>query len=185
MIRNSTETLPMNWIVSCLTLLTTVGGIVRADDSTPCAGSHPPSSFSLADVSIECKRTGGWGGQTTITLSGGGTGVKTESGELRDPQSTKFLVEPKELFDLLQLCYRENFFSFLESYAHPEFLRLGVAGKIDTLGTDVFDATSESVTVRIGGYSKSVSWLLGHGNPPGVLSEIYKRAENIASRPVP
>ncbi len=175
----------MNKLVSCVAFLTVVVGSVRADDRTPCAAAHPPSSFSLADVSIECKRVGGWGGQTTITISGSGRGVKTESGELRDPESTSFVVDPKAVFDVLQLCYRENFFSFLESYAHPEFLRLGVAGKIDTLGTVVSDATGESVTVRIAGYSKSVSWLPGFGNPPGILSEVYKRAEDIASRPVP
>jgi hypothetical protein len=175
----------MNMLVGCLALLSTLGGSIRADDGTPCGGSQPPGSYSLSDVSIECKRGSSWGSQTTITLSGSGTGVKVESGELREPQSTALVIDPKEVFDLLQLCYRENFFSLLESYASPQFLRLGVGGRIDTLGTNISDATGQSVTVRIGKYSKSVGWLPGHGNPPAALSEIYKRVEEIASRPVP
>ena len=177
----------MNRLVSCLAFLMIIGGSVQAEGSAPCSGAPPPGPYSLPDVTLECKRVGGWGGQTAITLSGRGTGVKLKSGEQSNAQAARFefVLDPKVVFDLLRRCYEENFFSFLDSYQHPQSLRIGVGGQIVFTGESIFDATFYSVSVRIGAYSKTVSYFPEYGRPPAVLSEICKRIEELSSRPVP
>lgn len=174
----------MRQLVCVFALLTLLGAVTRGADPEPCVVEQPPSHYSLADVVFECKRVGGWGGQTAITLSGHGTGVRITTSEAGDEQTTKFIVEPKEVFDLLQRCYEDNFFSFLGDYKHAQAADLGVGGNVRVLEENVYDATYKSVTVRIGDYSKSVSFFPGHGSPPAVLNELCKRAEDMASRPV-
>ena len=58
------------------------------------------------------------------------------------------------------------------------------AGRIDALGAHASDIAGERVTLRIGTFSNSVSYLQSFSNPPSIVQTLVKRINDISSRPV-
>ena len=104
-----------------------------------------------------------------------------ERWELKDDTTSPFTVDSAEVFQLLQLCYRDGFFELQSNYGPVNEVRLRADGMVETLTTVVADATGTQVAVRIRGYKKSVSYLKGHGNPPPVVAELERRLNELAT----
>jgi hypothetical protein len=100
-----------------------------------------PSTYALVDVSIEFAEGGARGGRS-LEISGKGTGQSRSSWELKADEVTTFSVAPAAVFELLQLCYREQFFDLQSSYGVPNHIRLRPDGTIDTLATVVSHSIS-------------------------------------------
>jgi len=139
-----------------------------------------PSTYALVDVSIEFAEGGARGGRS-LEISGKGTGQSRSSWELKADEVTTFSVAPAAVFELLQLCYREQFFDLQSSYGVPNHIRLRPDGTIDTLATVVSHSVPSRVLVRIGKFQKAVSYVKGHGHPPTVVAEVERRIEELAA----
>jgi len=184
MTRNEAEKNSMMRLASLAALVVIVHGIACADEAAARPSAAPPSSYALAEVVFECRRSASQYDDSTITLSGKGTGVRVERAWPDRTNTVSFVADPHEVFELLELRYREHFFELSDSYEVTQSPRLGPAGKIQTLNLMVSDAASETISVRIGNFSKSVTYLPSYGNPPPVVVELSKRLNEIASRPV-
>jgi hypothetical protein len=166
--------------------LATVLGIailLGASGSTSLAAERldsdtPPGKYALSDVSIEVRESGNQE-STSTRIEGAGRGTVTTTWKLRDDTTSTFQVEPARVFQLLQLCYREGFFGLQSSYGPPPTLRLGADGTVETGSTIIADAGGTSVTVRIGGYMKSVGYLKGSSNPPPVVTELERQVNEL------
>jgi hypothetical protein len=158
------------------TLALLVTAIV-AGSSYAGAGKAPPAPYALASVSFEVTGGGpqsGW----SLRVDGTGTGMRVSHNPLLpEAERSQFKVDPSEVFELLQRCYREGVFDLNSAYGPPLKIRLREDGVVDTLVTVVADASWSSLRIRIDGYEKSISWLKGFGNPPPVIEELEQRIE--------
>ena len=133
-----------------------------------------PERYALAEVSFEYAEGAGQEG-TLVRVDGTGKGIVRNFFALKEDEVSTFAISSQEVLKLLELCYRESFFDLKSLYGPPNHIRMGADGMIDTLTTVVSHAVRRSVTIRIGQYSKSVSYLPGHGNPPPVVTELARR----------
>jgi len=158
-----------------------LAGRIALGGENPAKQPEPlPSTYALADVEFELSEGGSRGGKS-IHVNGSGSGSVVERWEVKEDTKSAFSVNSGEVFQLLQLCYREGFFDLQSSYGPPNWVRLLPDGMVETMTTVVADATGPQVTVRIGGYKKSVGYLKGHGNPPPVVVELERRLNELAT----
>ena len=143
-----------------------------------------PNGISLSEVSISLEHET-WGDRTTITLSGKGTGERVRRTVEDETTTTSIAVEPKEVFALLEYCFKERFFHLAASYGVSDSVRLDPGGKLLFSSVTISDATTETITVQLGAYKKSVSFLRDEGDPPPALLELSKRITGISERLVP
>ena len=149
--------------------------MVLAAGSVPGKSDVLASSYALADVMFEFAE-----GDKSIQIDGSGKGTVFEKSALKNQSASPFRVQPVEVFQLLQLCYREQLFDLPTTYGPPNTVRLRPDGIVETSSTAVADAAWSSVTVTIGGYRKSVAYLKGHGNVPAVVVELERRIKELA-----
>jgi hypothetical protein len=101
-------------------------------------------------------------------------------------ESQAFSVDPKSVFDLLDLCYRKRFFELRDhGYGPPNHLRLRSDGTVDVMGTIISDGGGRTIKVSIGNYSKAASYSDFSGDAPAVLVELARRIEGLPIRTVP
>ena len=154
----------------------------------------PPGGYRLADVVFEVSRSSMLAGAgTTVRIGGDGRGVfieelasvTDESGgsELVKGHATEFTVDPKDVFKLLEVCYQNRFFELEPHYYPPNVPQLGPNGEIRTMSRSVDDAGVTTVILRIGSYSKTVSYV-DLSSPPSILVEIKSAIDAMRSRPV-
>jgi len=156
------------------------GGLATEPDRP--VESGPIGPYSLADVTIEYTEGGPYGG-TTTTIRGDGTGTRgSQLGFGREERYT-FSVEPKRVFELLDLCYRKRFFELRDhGYGPPNQLRLRPDGTIDVMATIIADGGWRTIKVTIGSYSKAASYGDPGDDAPAVLRELARRFREL---PIP
>lgn len=160
--------------------LVAAGTISASEQSPPAKHDILPTTYRLADVEFEFAE-GAARDNSSIRVDGSGHGVVTGRSALTEETRSPFIVEPLEVFRLLQLCYRGGFFDLQPTYGEPEHVRLRSDGTVETLTTVVADAVGSRVSVRIGEFKRSVTYLKGHGFPPPVVIELEGRIRELAS----
>jgi len=162
-----------------------ISAAVAGEPDKPAVGG-PVGPYSLASVTFEYTESGGSGtGPTITTVRGDGTGSRVSHPGFDRVESNEFAVEPKQVFKLLDLCYRKGFFDLNDRYGPPNWPRLRPDGMIDVMGTIIADGGGRAVTVRVGNYSKSVGYAEPGGDPPIVVLELVRRIGELPSRTAP
>ncbi len=110
---------------------------VASETDTP-AEAGPIGPYSLASVTFEYTEGGPYGSTTTI-VRGDGTGTRMSQGGLGREASQAITVEPKSVFELLELCYRKRFFELRNQIGPPNSPRLRPDGTIDVMATVIAD----------------------------------------------
>ena len=144
----------------------------------------PPGKYLLTDVVFEVTDNGGLaGGSSTVRVSGTGRGVLVVRNPALPEQISEFAVDPKDVLRLLSVCYQNRFFDLEPSYGPPDSPRLTANGEVEVFSTIVADAGGRTITLQIGSYSKTVSYLVGF-YPPPILIEVSEAIEAMRSKPV-
>ena len=145
----------------------------------------PSGPYPLASVAFEYTE-GGPRGSVTTTVRGDGTGTRASSGDLGRQESQAIAVEPKKVFELLELCYRKRFFELRTlSYGPPNWPRLQPDGTVDVMATVIADGGWRSIKLTIGNYSKTAGYSDFRGDAPPVLVELARRISELPIRTVP
>src|SRR5262245_9392330 len=167
----------MNATMAAIGIVIFGGSSLAAAGEPTSVQSAPPASYLLTDVSFEWYEGGGFSGGRAIHIDGAGKGTIISHNGLAGSTTSTFKVDPMEVFRLLELCYRHDVFALNDRYGPPNTVRLNPDGRVETLGHGVADAVWMRVTIRIGGYEKSIGWMKGLGVPPPVLDELEHRIE--------
>lgn len=142
--------------------------------------STAPSEYSLSDVVFEFRTISPRNDGTLIRIAGSGKGSRVDYVPLGHDHTSEFAVNPQEVFQLLELCYRGHFFELNASYDRPNlFVRRGPKGTVETYTMVVSGYAGESVTLRIGAYSKSVGYE-PEGDPPPLVPGLARRIHELA-----
>jgi len=175
--RHSGSQFALRWLSMVVALASLTTPSVSAEDHTP-AGK-----YLLTDVSFELSDGGRGTPRSTFRVSGSGHGVFTEGAYALPDRTSEYAVNSKDVFHLLEICYRNRFFDLKSSYGPPKWPRLNSKGEIEVNFMVVADGGGRAITLRIGSFAKTVVYG-DSSNPPPILIEIARAIDAMRSQPI-
>ncbi len=112
-----------------------------------------------------------------VRVGGNGKGARINRASSDRVTTAECAVDTNEVFQLLQLCYRNDFFDLREAYGPRNWPRLREDGTVELMGTVVSGGAGRTVAIEIGKYSKSVAYTIL--DPPPVVLELASRIEKL------
>ena len=150
------------------------------------AGSGPPATYKLADVTIRIER--GYHAYTTkyedsVTLSGTGT-CDVKQNDSGTKLKKEFRLDRHIVQALLRELYDLHFFDLKDSYTTRPQLVFDDDGGVETRVSIINHQFETQVTVSIGAFSKSIRFD-AHGLPPEELKRFADRVYGLLREYVP